>query len=238
MKTVVVSLACLAAGSLLQAQAQSISVVNPGFELPGTVKSEYWDASGAIVPGIIPGWEPSGPGVEGPGGPVAGPGDSGVEADTTYGAWRGYLSGLDPSIYQTTGYTIQGTEPGFRLTLAARDTFTGDSSFATIANSSVLNMSLYYMDGASRVSLGNQDFLLTDTFMDYTLDVTSVPGAAVGNPLGIELNNVSDVRDVAGDVVHAWQGLDNIRLSVVPEPGTVALFLLGALGLLAIRRRR
>lgn len=223
---------------MIQAQAQSIAVVNQGFEQPGTVKTEYWDSTGAIVPGIIPGWEPSGPGVEGPGGPVGGPGDSGVESDTSYGSWRGYLAGRDPSIYQTTAYTILGSEPGFSLSVAAKDTWTADGNNNQLSGSSVLNMSLYYLDGTSRVSMGNQDFVVTDTFVDYTLDVLSIPSAAIGKELGIELDNVSDVRDLGGDVVYAWQGLDNVRLSVVPEPGTIVLLSLGALSLVVFRRRR
>lgn len=87
------------------------------------------------------------------------------------------------------------------------------------------------------MSLGNQDFLVAGTFADAAFAVTSIPGAAVGKFLGIEFDNVSDLRDLEGDVVHSWLGLDNVRLSVVPEPGTVALLSIGVASQLVLKRR-
>lgn len=220
------------AASLAQAET-SITLVNQGFELPGTVKTEYWNTNGAIVPGVIPGWEPSGVGVEGPGGPVPGLGDSGVESDTSIGLWHGYLAGRDPSIYQTTTHNILASETFF-LALAAKNVFTD-----VAGNSAVINLSLYYLNGANRVSLGNQNITLSgSTFTNYTIDVLSIPGLAVGKPIGIEIDNVSDVYDVGGDVVRSWIGLDNVRLSFVPEPATTVLLSIGAASLLIFRRRR
>lgn len=123
------------------------------------------------------------------------------------------------------------------MTVAARDVYTSDAESAQIPNSAVLNVSLYYFDGANRGSLGNQDFLVAGTFADAAFAVTSIPGAAVGKFLGIEFDNVSDLRDLEGDVVHSWLGLDNVRLSVVPEPGTVALLSIGVASQLVLKRR-
>ena len=97
----------------LPANAQSLTLPNPDFELhteAPPVKTEYWDATGAILGNgvTIPGWFTTGPGdPDVPGGPIAGPGDSGVEGggvndfDATVGDldWRGYLAAQDPSIY-------------------------------------------------------------------------------------------------------------------------------------------
>jgi hypothetical protein len=226
----------LMAASLAQAETP-ITLVNQGFELPGTVKTEYWNTNGAIVPGVIPGWEPSGVGVE-VGGPVAGPGDSGVESDTSIGLWRGYLAGRDPSIYQTTTHNIQAGETFF-LAVAAKDVYTEFLGGAQAPNSAVINLSLYYLNGANRISLENQNITLSGfAFTNYTIDVLSIPGLAVGKPIGIEIDNVSDVYDVGGDVVRSWVGLDNVRLSFVPEPATTVLLSIGAASLLIFRRRR
>lgn len=237
MKIIYAIMGGLMAASLAQAEL-AITLVNQGFELPGTVKTEYWNTNGAIVPGVIPGWEPSGVGVEGPGGPVPGLGDSGVESDTSIGLWHGYLAGRDPSIYQTTTRNIQAGETFF-LTIAAKDIYTEFLGGAQAPHSAVINLSLYYLNGANRISLENQNITLSGfAFTNYTIDVLSIPGLAVGKPIGIEIDNVSDVYDVGGNVVRSWIGLDNVRLSVVPEPATVALLSIGAASLLIFRRRR
>jgi len=152
-KTLLTLTGGLVAMALSLQAAVSISVVNSGFELPGTVKTEYWDATGAIVPGIIPGWTANGVGVEGPGGPVFGPGDSGVETDTTFGAWHGYLAGRDPSIFNTTSYILGAGNSNLTLTIAARGIYTDRG-----VGSSVLQLSLYYLSGTSRVQLGGSEF--------------------------------------------------------------------------------
>ena len=63
------------------------------------------------------------------------------------------------------------------------------------------------------------------TFADYTATITT--GDSVSGNLFVSLRNTGAGRS----------HFDNVRLSVVPEPSSIALFLLGGLGLLAQRRR-
>jgi PEP-CTERM motif len=223
------SLAAAAAGMLAvtTAQAVSVSVVNQGFELPGTAKTLFF--TGGAPNALIPGWTASGPGVQG------GSGDSGVESDATYGLWAGYLGAQDPSIFQTTSYNIQAGQ-SFTLTYALNDSYTSDANFTQILNQAYATATLYYLSGATRVPLGSaQVGPFGYGYADHTV-TASVVAAAIGKPIGIELDNVSNV--FGAGVVNSWVHFDNIRLDATPEPATIALLAIGGVGLAVLVRRR
>jgi hypothetical protein len=197
--------AMLATISLIAPAMAQITLTNPNFELPGTVKTEYWDAAGTIVPGIIPGWEPTGPGVQGPGGPVAGPGDSGVEfGGTAGGTWQGYLAALDPSIFSTSTHNIIANRH-YRARFVLRNIYT-DAGFAA-----TMQATLYYVDlGGNRVALGTPASALpTAAFAPFSMVLTPAEVApGLGRPIGIELSNITNGKVT----VNSWIAMDNIAI--------------------------
>lgn len=191
--------------------AAQIPVVNPSFELPGTGKIKGWNGENGAN---IPGWASDTAAI-----------DSGVESDWpghTDGVWSGFLMAGDPSVWQLTGHVIQPTDL-FTLQVDGRDNWSS-------AGSASLLMTLYYDNGGTRVSAANETKSLNGTWAGQTLtfNASALP-ASWGKNIGIELLNAT-----TGD---SWLGLDNIRLSVVPEPSSVALLGLGLMAL-ALRRRQ
>jgi hypothetical protein len=189
-----------------------ITLTNADFELPPAPnKTEYWDASGNIIPGIIPGWEPTGPGVIS-GGPVTGPGDSGIEFGGIVGGaatMQGYLGADDPAVYSVTNTNIVAGR-GYRAEFSLRDIYTsvGIPSFQA---------TLFYLNGSTRVPLGTP--LVTTpgpSFATQVVEITSAQAAAgVGFPLGIEFDNITNI---ANPGVASWHALDRITFA---KPGDV-----------------
>ena len=211
MKTLSAIIVGIAALSLVQTQAQlDIPLVNYDFEEPGTGKiSDDW--------GLIPGWNSD-----------STPTDSGVETGwTTSGEYSGYLRSSDDSIWQTTGYAIQQGDD-FALTFLGRNNWSGGAL-------GDLKVSLYYDDGGTRVAFGSA-FVVLDQAAEAPEEIAmsfTAPGAAAGMNVGVEFDNTT-----AGE--GSWMLVDRVQLvnmAVIPEPSTMALVGLGALGLIALRRR-
>jgi hypothetical protein len=102
-------------------------------------------------------------------------------------------------------------------------------------------ISLYYRDGANAVVPINAtpivfntvDFPTTTHLVDYSVQLGVQAGDAwAGKNIGIELRATSGVG--AGDY---WD-VDNVRLTAVPEPGSVILLALGLGGLWWTHRHR
>lgn len=206
------------------AQAIPITVENFSFEEPGTFKCECWDGErvNKFYPSEnypdVPGWSSD-----------TEANDSGVEPGGRYGIWAGFIMSFngqgvaDPAVWQLTGHTVDAGE-SFTLKIDLQNNWTAPGVTPE------LQLRLYYDDAGVRMPAAtvvvNPSKLVWSEF-SVSLAADDVPGS-IGNKLGIEIDNVSADR--------SWMGLDNVRLDMIPEPATMALFSIGGLALL--RRRR
>ena len=205
--------ALLMSGMALSASADPIPLVNPGFELPGTGKI----AGGFdMAANDIPGWSNTGTVYN----------DSGVESSG--GTWIAFLRGGDDGIFQTTSHTAAANQ---RLTLDYKARSTWQATDVTAG--------LFYLDasgqrqnlqtGIANVT-GNPD---TSPFANFTLNYDiPVDSPANGRPVGVFFDNTTTAAGT-------WAGIDDVALTVtlVPEPGSVALISLLSLPLLRRRRK-
>jgi len=192
----------IVAGVLLSltgaAMAESVTVENFSFELPGNIKHICWDGEKPDSTDV-PNWTD---------GDVTAS-NSGVETAAengwviTDGQWCGFLMNSDSSVYNLTDHTISADEV-FTLML---DTGTDDAGGVDF------KMILYYDDGGTRVQATTQTVLIpqsvpasTDIY-EYSLSFSAngIPGS-IGHKIGIELDNVD------GD--SSWMSMDNVRLTV------------------------
>jgi hypothetical protein len=186
---------------------QPVAIVNGDFEA-NTTKTWFWDwdgrrGTGALVPGAIPGWSTD----EDPGiGGNAGKGDSGVEPGGNPGM-RLFLNSVDWEVYQTTGELIRAGDV-FRLDWDMLGTYA-----AQPGGSQVVAVALYYLDGGDRVTI--QSTTVTEpqntAFLPFSFDGGAAPPQAVGKPIGLAFDNITD-QIVVG--AQTWVGIDNVALTV------------------------
>jgi hypothetical protein len=192
-----------AAGSSGGGAAEPVPLVNGDFEA-NQQKTWFWawdgqKGSGALVPGVIPGWSTDeNPGIGGP----AGKGDSGVEPGGNPGM-RMFLNSVDWDVYQTSSYKIQASD-AFELSWDQLDTYP-----AVAGGKILLAASLYYLDGNNRVAIDTATSmeLENSSFVPHGLTVGSVPSQAVGKAVGVSFDNTTPGGQ-------AWVGIDNVRLTV------------------------
>jgi hypothetical protein len=108
-----------------------------------------------------------------------------------------------------------------------------------------LEIRLYYRDDSqNRVAVGStvvtnpEDNYTITNLSDYQLHVPAVTAqdAWAGRNIGVQLISTLTLADLAAGKAGGFWDIDNVRLSAVPEPTSLALLALGVLGLL--RRRR
>jgi hypothetical protein len=236
MKFALLSASCLVALSVVQSQASNI-LVNGDFSAnQGQGKVFFWDATGAPT-GSIPDWTPTGPGgainYDLGGAYVGNSGVDGLPDDSNYGgAAHLWLDSYDPAVYNTSSYTIQ---PGDNYSLS----FNINGEWSPDGNHNTA-VSLYYVSGGNRVIFDTYNVNVPINW-NYTWTPESfnvaAPSAGVGDPLGVEIQNVTPESGNPVNNDDSYTAYGNVVLSVVPEPTSIALFGLGGLALLAFRRR-
>jgi hypothetical protein len=199
-KMLVLVMVCLMGTMAL---AGSIAVTNYSFEQPGAGKIQGWNGENGTD---IPGWASS-----------MAAADSGVESSWpghTDGDYSGFLMSADPSAFNLTDHVIAAGEV-FTLQVDARNNWSGGTPD--------FMLSLYYDVAGVRNTVASSTLTLTDGWATYalTFSANDVAGS-IGNLIGIELDNVAAVGN-------SWEGMDNVRLDVVPEPATMLLLGLGGL---------
>ncbi len=143
-----------------------VTLENPSFEQPGTIKHVGFDD--------VPGWSTD-----------SAPRASGVEPgyNPTDGDWTAYLKGTDPSIWQLTSQQItEGDE--LELTVAARRITTGSA----YDGAQKLTMILYYDDEGTRVPIASKTVGLETGMQTFSLTSATLAGsAAIDKSIGVEL---------------------------------------------------
>jgi len=145
---------------------------------------------------------------------------------------------------QTTDWS--GAQNGLNATYQAGSSYqltVGVFGKGMVDNYSSLQLSLYYRDGASRITIGTPTTITFNTatfnpagpfaFVDYSVIVPTVQAgdAWAGKNIGIL------IASLAGDGSGYWD-MDNVRLvATVPEPGSLTLAALGLSAVLARKMR-
>jgi hypothetical protein len=211
---------------VVQAQAQNL-LVNGSFENIAPATSKVSSGFGAI-----PGW--TGPAASDTGVDVLG----GVKAPGAEdGVNAAYFHNQDGYAEQTAATTIQsGLSYDLRFWTMNIDTYNATWSGAGQGD---ITVEVYYGNDANNIVTRDYNLGLSSNgntpgtwvLNDLALAPGDIPGAAIGQNIGIKISNTS--TGVAG----SWIYVDNVTL--VPEPTTCALLGFGTLAtVLGLRRRR
>jgi hypothetical protein len=151
---------------------------------------------------------------------------AGIFQDNQSTDWSGAVNGLN---------TIYQVGQAYQLTV-------GLFGKGMVDNFSTLELSLYYRDNSNaRVNVGSTTVTFNTTafnpagpfsFADYSVSLPTVQAgdAWAGRNIGISIASVQGTGD-------GYWDMDNVRLTAVPEPGVLALGVLGLGGWLLLRRR-
>jgi len=181
----------------------------------------------------------------------AGPQNSGIGLfQNTNPGLSGFATNADGSnlVYMFSGYTGSDTNKLHTLSQVLSTTYAGNTAYTlTVGVSDAgsppptgdkLSLQLFYTaasDPTTPVILGTRnvvqgtDSLSATALTDYSVTVSGLDVPVLGRGIGILFTTTG-----AGG---GEFNLDNVRLTAVPEPGTLALIGLGAAAVLVRRRR-
>jgi hypothetical protein len=215
---VALSVAAIAVSSLLVATAQAapVTIVNPGFELPGVEVGSGMDSTPDVA-----GWNQAGlDSVE----------DSGVEGDTGEGQggsnWWAYLNSESDPFLQLTSHSMSVGDQ-FTASFYLLDSFQGTNAAVTLYKLEANNT-------RTTLTVGNYAPLPQNGQWGlFTLSYTAT-AADAGRPIGILFDNTTTAF---GN--ESWIGVDSVSLDVVaiPEPAVLGAICCGSVLGLARRRR-
>ena len=180
---------------------------------------------------------------------------SGIFAGGTYGNLHGsqaaYLFSF-PQVgllqdYDTMDYNDAAPTHDFNETFGIGKSYTltlgvfGKGFSGNMTEGSMLGLSLYYRDGANMVTVGAPTVVTYTAagflnvgplnLQDFQVNIPTVQSgdAWAGQHIGIKIESIYGTGDGYWDI-------DNVRLTAVPEPGSLGLIAIGGL-LFAIRTR-
>lgn len=144
----------------------------------------------------------------------------------------------DRAVYQEAGFLLTGSAAGF-LPIDGIGSggsgglviFAGNTLSVRASDGSAFNFSA--LDAGSFDASGSADLGITGLFADNTRSNLMLTLGSLGTLPLSAWNGLSELRLTASaDLV-----IDNLAVSPVPEPGTVAMLVLGLAGLGALRHR-
>ena len=195
-QAVLVFMLCIFFGGAAGACAESLTVVNSGFEEPGTGKISN-DFS------LIPGWNQDTTT------------DSGVELKEAYaGTYRGFGRASDGPIYQLLGDTFTANT-GYTLKFYGRST----------SQAASITAYFYYLENpsipTSRTVIASQAYLVTDTWTEYTVYLAAATGVPyIGSNIGIQFSGAEGSSSWYGlDEVRVSTGVDVKTVNPSPFNG-------------------
>ncbi|MBN8707985.1 MAG: PEP-CTERM sorting domain-containing protein [Verrucomicrobia bacterium] len=148
----------------------------------------------------------------------------GTDTNILYAA--GGTSGATPSSSNAIGYTGSSFLSGFNFGAYSSSTATNNST-----GGDYYHFTLTYVDQATSAQLNVYN--ISDPSQTATVTISGITATSVANTSGRYIQSLSGQSGTGVSYV------DNIVVSVIPEPSTTALAVAGAaLGLFLVRRRR
>jgi hypothetical protein len=226
--------------------AATVTVTNPSFEdpalPPGTLGNPFvtgWNTPGPVLTEFPPG---SGFFVNtNAGNFINTPPGQPDHVDNADGNQLAFIAAFSGNEFNQT--LASNFEPGqsYSLTVGVAHNYGGGNPAFQPDPTAKVTLSLFYTDAGGRHVLASRDVVndaLTGLSATHLLDFSAITAAlaandpAVGKPIGIAMTTMSPDANPGG-----FFDLDNVRVTAVPEPASIALIAIGA-GALLVRRRR